>query len=258
MSCWACWRPRTGSPRPRAEVLRERLRQRTRDLESSCPDQAEGRGTEHVGKKGARTRGGRAGLLGEHSASMELIRGPWVSGGCQGRVRESAIRDRLISGLDLCWTVRMASEAGGPTWPTIARGGGACARRRCGTTGRAASGHGGRRRGPQSQCLPASWKVFARVWINEMNQKWTPTVERLLLAAQQRAPDNFHLNEYLCYGFMALERQAAGPGTGGPVRPGGGHSSAREFANVARARLRPIRAQATCRTRRSRSEGHRT
>ncbi len=184
------------------EALRERLRQRTRDLEMLMRlDQAEGRGTEHVGKKGferGEVERAYSRAFSQYGIDPRAL-GPQEAA---RRVRESAIRDRLISGLDLWLDRPMASEAADladdSLWRRRLR---AAAVRHDRQALQAMADEDGALNRSASEL-----EGFARVWINEMNQKWTPTVERLLLAAQQRAPDNFHLNEYLCYGFMALRQ----------------------------------------------------
>jgi serine/threonine protein kinase/predicted Zn-dependent protease len=183
-------------------ALRERLRQRARDLTMLMRlDQAEGRGTEHVGKKGferGEVERAYSRAFSQYGIDPRTL-GPQEAA---RRVRESAIRDRLIGGLDRwveCSRARETADlADESPWRRRLRD--AAARRDRQALQAMADEDGVFDRSA------SDLEAFAGVWMNEMNQTWTPTVERLLLAAQQRAPDNFHLNDYLCYGFVALRQ----------------------------------------------------
>jgi hypothetical protein len=184
------------------EALRGRLRQQARDLEMLMRlDQAEGRGTEHVGKKGferGEVERAYSRAFSQYGIDPRAL-GPQEAA---RRVRESAIRDRLISGLDRwveCSRARETADlADDSPWRRRLR----------------AAAVGRDRRALQAMAdedgvfdrSASDLEAFAGVWMRDMDLAWTPTVERLFLAAQQRAPDNFHLNEYLSYGFMALRQ----------------------------------------------------
>jgi eukaryotic-like serine/threonine-protein kinase len=184
------------------EALRERLRQRARDLEMLMRlDQAEGRGPEQVGRE--RFERGEV----EHAYSRAFSQygiDPRTLGSQEAarRVRESAIRDRLIDGLDRwldCPKARETADlADDSAWRRRLRD--AAARRDRKMLQTMADEEGVLNRSA------SDLEAFAGVWMLDMDLGWTPTVERLFLAAQQRAPDNFHLNDYLSYGFMALRQ----------------------------------------------------
>ena len=189
-------------------ALRERLRQQTHDLEMLMRlDQAEGRGTEHVGKE--QWDGGVVERAYSRAFSQYGI-DPRTLGSQEAarRVRESAIRERLISGLDRwvdCPRARETADlADDSPWRRRLRA--AAARHDWQTLQKMADEDGVLNRSA------SDLEAFAGVWMRTGELEpgngliWTPTVERLLLAAQQRAPDNFHLNDYLAFSFVALRR----------------------------------------------------
>jgi serine/threonine protein kinase/Flp pilus assembly protein TadD len=118
------------------------------------------------------------------------------------RVRASAIRERLISGLDRLVDVPKARAAAdlADDNPYRRRLRAAAARR-----DRQALEAMADEPGVLSLSV-SDLQAFAGVWMRYMDRTWTPAVERLLLAAQQRAPDNFHLNECLSYALLNSRR----------------------------------------------------
>jgi tetratricopeptide (TPR) repeat protein len=191
-------------------ALHERVRQRLRDVMMLMRlDQAEGRGTERIEKEW--TDYGEVERAYSRAFSQYGI-DPRILGPREAarRVRESAIRDRLIAGLERwsnCWAkykvIRETADlADDNLW-----------RRRL----RAAAAQHDRKSlqamADEEGVLDRSasdLEAFAGVWMQgmefSMEPTWTPTVERLLLAAHQQAPDNFRLNEYLSFSFLVLKR----------------------------------------------------